>query len=63
MKNKEIKKLTLDELKNKSSLLKKDLFNLRFKKVNGQLEDTAKVSEIKRSIAKMLTRINNKKII
>ena len=61
MKNKEIKKLTLDELKNKSTLLKKDLFNLRFKKVNGQLEDTAKVSEIKRSIAKMLTRINTKK--
>ena len=62
MKNKEIKKLTLDELKNKSSLLKKDLFNLRFKKVNGQLEDTAKVSEIKRDVAKILTKLNKKKL-
>ena len=61
MKNKEVKKLSIDELKNKSALLKKDLFNLRFKKVNGQLEDTAKVSELKRNIAKMLTQLNIKK--
>ena len=61
MKNKEIKKLSIDELKNKSSLLKKDLFNLRFKKVNGQLDDTAKVSELKRNIAKVFTQLNNKK--
>ena len=60
MKNKEVKKLSIDELKNKSALLKKDLFNLRFKKVNGQLEDTAKVSELKKSIAKMLTQLNIK---
>ena len=37
MKNKEIKKLSKDELKNKINT-KKDLFNFRFKKVNGQLE-------------------------
>ena len=46
MKNKEIKKLSKDELKNKISSLKKDLFNFRFRKVNGQFEDTAKVSTI-----------------
>ena len=61
MKNKEVKKLSIDELKNKSALLKKDLFNLRFKKVNGQLEDTAKVSVIKKDIAKILTRLNKEK--
>ena len=61
MKSKEIKKLSIDELKSKSALLKKDLFNLRFKKVNGQLEDTAKVSELKRNFARMLTRMNTKK--
>ena len=44
MKNREVKKLTMDELKKKAYLLKKDLFNLRFKKVNGQLEDTAKIN-------------------
>ena len=61
MKNKEISKLTLDEAKNKINTLKKDLFNYRFRKINGQLEDTAKVSKIKRDVAKLLTKINNKK--
>ena len=61
MKNKEITKLSLDESKNKVNSLKKDLFNIRFKKVNGQLEDTGKISEIKRDIAKILTNLNKKK--
>ena len=61
MKNKEIKKLSSDELKNKVSSLKKDLFNMRFKRVNGQLTDTAKVSETKKSVAKLLTAINKSK--
>ena len=60
MKNKEINKLSKDELKNKVNSLKKDLFNFRFRKVNGQLEDTGKVSTIKKDIAKLLTKINNK---
>jgi len=58
MKNKEIKKLTVDELKNKVNLIKKDLFNFRFRKVNGQLEDTSKVSQMKKDIAKLLTKLN-----
>ncbi len=60
MKNKEIKKLTTDELKNKVNLLKKDLFNFRFRKVNGQLEDTSKVSKMKKDIAKLLTELKKK---
>ena len=60
MKNKEIKKLSVDELKNKVNLLKKDLFNFRFRKVNGQLESTAKISEIKKDVAKLLTALNKK---
>ena len=60
MKNKEIKKLTVDELKNKVNLIKKDLFNFRFRKVNGQLEDTSKVSQMKKDIAKLLTKLNKK---
>ena len=60
MKNKEIKKLSIDELKNKVNSLKKDLFNFRFRKVNSQLEDTAKVSTIKKDVAKLLTKLNNK---
>ena len=60
MKNKEINKLSKDELKNKVSSLKKDLFNFRFRKVNAQLEDTAKVSTIRKDVAKLLTKLNNK---
>ena len=60
MKNKEVKKLTTDELQNKILSFKKDLFNLRFRRVNGQLVDTAKVSKLKRDVAKLLTSLNKK---
>ena len=60
MKSKEVKKLSNDELKNKINSLKKDLFNFRFRKVNGQLEDTAKVSQLKNDVAKLLTKLNKK---
>ena len=60
MKNKEIKKFSVDELKNKINSLKKDLFNFRFRKVNGQLTDTAKVSQIKKNVAKLFTKLNKK---
>ena len=60
MKNNEIKKLSIDELKNKVNSLKKDLFNFRFRKVNGQLESAAKVSQIKKDVAKILTALNQK---
>ena len=58
MKNKEIKKLTNDQLKSKINAIKKDLFNIRFKKVNGQLQDTAKISTLKKDLAKILTKLN-----
>ena len=62
MKSKEINKFTADELKNNLNKLKKDLFNMRFKRVNGQLTDTAKVSETKKNVAKLLTAINKSKL-
>ena len=61
MKIKEINKLSKDEINSKLNSLKKDLFNFRFRKINGQLEDPAKVSTIKKDVAKLLTRLNNKK--
>ena len=60
MKFKEINKLTTDELKNKINSLKKDLFNFRFRKINGQTEDTSKVSQLKSDVAKLLTKLNKK---
>ena len=53
MKIKEIKKLSVDELKKKVNLLKKDLFNLRFRKVNGQIENSANFSTTKKDLAKI----------
>ena len=60
MKSKEINKLNTDELKSKINSLKKDLFNFRFRKINGQIEDTSKVSQIRRDVAKLLTKLNKK---
>ena len=61
MKIKEINKLSKDELKNKVNSLKKDLFNFRFRRVNGQLEDTSKVSQLKKDVAKILGKLNKEK--
>ena len=61
MKSKEINKLSKDELKNKVNSLKKDLFNFRFRKINGQLEDTSVISQLKKDLAKVITKLNNKK--
>ena len=60
MKNKEVKKMSNDELKSKVNSLKKDLFNFRFRKINGQLEDTSKISQLKKDLAKVLTNLNKK---
>ena len=60
MKSKEVNKLTNDELTNKLNKLKKDLFNMRFKKANGPVEDTSKFSQVKKDVAKILTKINKK---
>ena len=61
MKNKEINKLSNDELISKLDKLKKDLFNMRFKKTNGPLEDPSKFPQVKKDVAKILTTLNKKK--
>ena len=55
MKNKEAKKLTITELHKSVERLKKDLFNLRFQKINGQITNSSKYREIKKTIARMKT--------
>ena len=61
MKNKEIKKMSVDELKKKANVFKKDLFNMRFKKVNGQIQNVAEFSTIKRNIARLYSNLQGKK--
>ena len=57
---KEIKKLTGEQAVKKIQTLKKDLFNIRFKKINGQVENPAQYNEIKKNIARLYTTINTK---
>ena len=60
MKTKEINKLSQDELTSKVNSIKKDLFNFRFRKMNGQMDNTAKVSQIKKDVAKLMTQLHSK---
>ena len=57
---KEIKKLTKDQLHKNLEKFKKDLFNLRFQKINGQLTKLSQFKETKKSIARIKTLINKK---
>jgi large subunit ribosomal protein L29 len=59
-KKKEDKKLTEDQAIKKIQSLKKDLFNIRFKKINGQIDNPAQYNEIKKSIARLYTNVNSK---
>ena len=60
MKKKEIKKLTKKQMLENLDKLKKDLFNFRFQKVNGQIKSPAKINEIKKNIARLKTLIGVK---
>ena len=60
MKKKEIKKLTKDQMKENVEKFKKDLFNFRFQKVNGQVKNPAKITETKKNIARLKTLIEVK---
>ena len=58
---KQDKKLTKDQAEKKIQDLKKDLFNIRFKKINNQIENSAQYNEIKKNIARLYTTIKNTK--
>ena len=58
-KKKEDKKLTKDQAEKRIMTLKKDLFNIRFKKINNQVENPAQYKEIKKNIARLYTNIKN----
>ena len=60
-KKKEDKKLTKDQAEKKILTLKKDLFNIRFKKINNQVDTPAQYNLIKKHIARLYTTIKNSK--
>ncbi len=55
MKASDVRTMTADQLKDELAKLKKEQFNLRFQKATGQLENTARVREVRRDIARIKT--------
>jgi large subunit ribosomal protein L29 len=51
----DLKAMTPDQLQDELMALKKEQFNLRFQRATGQLENTARVREVRRDIARVKT--------
>ena len=60
MKKQEIKKLSKDQIIKNLDKFKKDLFNFRFQKMNSQITNPAKISETKKTIARLKTVLRRK---
>ncbi len=54
--------LTLEELKGKHKQYKEELFNLRFQHAIGQLGNTGRIRDVKRTIARILTVVREKEL-
>ena len=57
---KEVRDLDLNQLKSQIKELKHELFNLKLQKTLGQLQNTAKIKEVRRDIARMKTILTEK---
>ena len=60
MKKQEIKKLSKDQIIKSIDKFKKDLFNFRFQKMNSQITNPAKITETKKTIARLKTMLKGK---
>ena len=60
MKKKEIKKLSKDEVLKNINKLKKDLFNLRFQRINSQITNPSQIGQTKKTIARLKTLLKGK---
>ena len=60
MKIKDIRDKSIEELEEELQKLKKESFNLRFQKAGGQLENTARVRFVRRTIARILSVLNSR---
>ncbi len=60
MKVEEIKDLSVEELQTKTQELQQELFNLRFQLHTGHLENTARVSQVRKDVARVKTVLSSK---
>ncbi len=61
MKSEEVRAKSPDELQEQLMSLKKEAFNLRFQQATGQLENTSRVGQVRRDIARVKTVINEQR--
>jgi len=61
MKAADIRTMTIDQIDDEVLKLKKEQFNLRFQRATGQLENTARVREVRRDIARLKTIARHKR--
>jgi large subunit ribosomal protein L29 len=55
MKASDVRAMTVDQLDDEVLKLKKEQFNLRFQRATGQLENTSRVRQVRRDVARMKT--------
>jgi large subunit ribosomal protein L29 len=60
MKARELKELTAEELRKREKDLKEEIFNLRFQHSTGQLDNTARLRQVKKDIARVETVLRQK---
>lgn len=57
----DLRTMTVDELREEEKNLRKELFNLNFQKVTGEIENPMRIRQVRKDIARVLTVINEKK--
>lgn len=62
MKAKEIRDLTTAEIEQQIKTLKEELFNLRFQLATGQLENPARIRDVRKSIARTKTVLRQREL-
>lgn len=62
MKAKDIRALTTDQMSEKEKQYKEELFNLRFQQATGQLENTARLRQVRKNIARIKTILSEKEL-
>jgi len=59
-KTSDFRSMTVDELRQEENSMRKELFNLRFQKVTGEIENPQRIKRVRKDIARVLTVINEK---
>jgi large subunit ribosomal protein L29 len=62
MKPSELRGLSEDELKAKEEELVRELFNLRFRHASGQLDNTARLKQVRRDLARVKTILRERQL-